>query len=545
MSIKRINGLMFEKMARNALTNLQNNESQINEMNVFPVTDGDTGTNMVLTLAHGIEHARQNSHLGEYLKQFSEGMLLGARGNSGVILSQLFKGFAQELEDDSIADVSELRDAFIRAYKTAYRSVSRPVEGTILTVAREGIENIKSHLGRGVLVPNLFSMYLAEMRRTLAQTPQMLPVLRDAGVVDSGGFGYVLLIEGMEKSLYGEEIPRQTDSAPQIKKTDTSAFNENSKFELGYCMEFLLQTLNSRKPLNLDEYKKTLGAMGESLVAVQNQSIVKVHIHTKDPSPIISYSQVFGEFITFKLENMQIQHDELRAKEAEKAAPEKKPHKPIGTIAISNGEGIYELFESFECDVIIDGGKTMNTSAEEILNALKSISADKILIYPNHENIFKAAEQAVAISNLENVVIMPSKSVIECYYSLAMDNGDSDIDNRLLSLTEGCNAVTSVSVTQCVKDCVCNNIICVKGQYVVLLDGTPIACVKSYADVINILKDNSLLNGKEACVIFTGLDAKNFDEQDIQKLIETANPQMEIAFLDGKQRVYDLIIGLV
>ena len=542
MKIKRINGLVFEKMVKNALANLQNNESQINEMNVFPVTDGDTGTNMMLTLAHGIEQAQSNAHLGNYLRQLSEGMLLGARGNSGVILSQIFKGFYEELESDSIADVLELRDAFVQAYKTAYKSVTRPVEGTILTVAREGIENIRSQIGRNIFVPNLFSMYLAELRKSLANTPEMLPVLKDANVVDSGGYGYVLIIEGMEKSLYGEEIVARAVSEIQVKKTNKSLFNENSTFELGYCMEFLLQTLKSRRSLEINDYIKELNSMGTSLVVVQNQSIVRVHIHTKDPSPIISYSKNFGEFISFKLENMQVQHDELMAKE-EKPTTE---HKPLGLIAISNGSGVSELFESFDCDVVIDGGKTMNTSSEEILNALRSISADKIILYPNHENIFKAAEQAVAISRLENVVIMPSKSVIECYYSLAMDNGDnSNLDNRINSLIEGCNAVTTISVTQCVKDCVCNNIICAKGQYVVLLGGATIACVASYDEVINILMEHSLLDNKENCIILTGLDTNNFNKEHIQSLIQGINSQLDVAFVEGKQRVYDLIIGLV
>ena len=541
MKIKRINGLVFEKMVRNALANLKNSESKINEMNVFPVTDGDTGTNMMLTLANGIEHAQSNEHLGNYLKRLSEGMLLGARGNSGVILSQIFKGFYDELESDSIADVSELRDAFVRAYKTAYASVARPVEGTILTVAREGIENIRSQIGRSTYVPNLFSMYLAELRKALERTPNILPVLREANVVDSGGYGYVLIIEGMEKSLYGEEIVAGEPISVQTGRVDSSLFNESSEFELGYCMEFLLQTLNSRKTLDIDDYIKSLSSMGSSLVVVQSQSVVKVHIHTKEPSPVISYSQGFGEFITFKLENMQIQHDEL--KKEEPSAP--KEHKPLGIIAITNGSGVSELFESFNCDVIIDGGKTMNTSAEEILSAMQSISADKIILYPNHENIFKAAEQALSLSGLENVVIMPSKSVMQCYYSLAMDNGDSDLECRIASLVEGCNAVTTVSVTQCVKDCVCNDVVCVKGQYVVLLGSKPIACVKAYDDVVDVLCEKSLLIGKETCIIFTGVDIKDFDGDRMQSLIETAYPQIAVAYADGRQRIYDLIIGLV
>ncbi len=308
-------------------------------------------------------------------------------------------------------------------------------------------------------------------------------------------------------------------------------------------MEFLLQTLRGKSALNIDDYTEKLNEMGTSLVAIQNQSIVKVHIHTKEPSPIIAYSQNFGEFISFKLENMQIQHDELIAKEEVQVARE---HKPIGIITISNGNGASELFESFGCDVIIDGGKTMNTSSEEILNSLRSISADKILLYPNHENIFKAAEQAVSLSRMDNVIIMPSKSVIECYYSLAMDNGDnSDLESRINSLLEGCNAVTTISVTQCAKDCVCNNIICAKGQYVILLGGAPIACVGTYDEVIGVLKEHSLLSNKENCIIFVGMNMNDFDEKHMQSLIEGVNPQLEITFMNGQQYVYDLIIGLV
>lgn len=544
MNAKRINGTMFEAMAKNALANLENYESEINEMNVFPVTDGDTGTNMMLTLAHGLEHTQPTAHLGDFLRQLSVGMLLGARGNSGVILSQIFKGFAEELESDSIADVSELRDAFIRGYKTAYKSVVRPVEGTILTVAREGIENIRSQIDRGTKAAGLFSMYLVELRKSLANTPNILPVLKDANVVDSGGYGYVLLIEGMEKSLYGERILASGTKQPRLQAVDTSTFNESSVFEFGYCMEFLLQTMKSKRRLNIDEYTRELGSLGSSLVVVQSNTVVRVHVHTMDPAPIIDYSRNFGEFISFKLENMQLQHDELLANE--KAAPQAKAHKPLGIIAISNGSGVSELFESFECDAVIDGGKTMNTSSEEILNALSSISADRILVYPNHENIFKAAEQAVSISQMDNVVIMPSRSVMECYYSLAMDNGDnSDLDGRIASLTEGCNAITTASVTQCVKDCVCNGIKCTKGDYVVLLDGAPVACVRSYDEAITTLCERGLFADKENCIIFTGADIVDFDEEYMRSLIADHSPSMEIAFADGRQRVYDLIIGLV
>jgi len=543
MNIKRINGHIFEKMVKNGLSNLKQYEEKVNAMNVFPVTDGDTGTNMCLTLENGIRHAQSDKNLGLYLKGLSDGMLLGARGNSGVILSQIFRGFYLELARDSIADVSELRDAFIRGYQTAYQTVTRPVEGTILTVAREGIEKIKNQIGRGVYVPTLFSMYLAEMRKTLAQTPEMLPVLKEAGVVDSGGMGYVLLVEGMEKCLYGEEITSpKLDFSSQTVYNKGGVFNSSSVFEVGYCMEFLLQLLNSRQAFVLEEYIKALQPLGDSLVCVQNDEIVKVHIHTKTPSKIIEESQKFGEFTSFKLENMQIQCDEMLG---ELAVAKEAEHKPLAIIAISNGTGIKELFDSFGCDVVIDGGRTMNTSSEEILNALNSVSADKIVLFPNHENIVKAAEQAVEISKLDNVVVMPSKTVMECYYALAMDAPDSeDIEERLQALEEGCRSIRVFQVTQCVKSCVCNGIVCTKGEYVILEKGKPIACVKEYQQTVGVLTESGVFEESENCIVFTGLDAKTFDADAYEQGLREQGV-LDVSFVDGQQRIYDLIIGVI
>lgn len=545
MKIKRIDGHTFEKMIRNGLANLKQHEEKVNAMNVFPVTDGDTGTNMCLTLENGIRYTQSNKNLGEYLKGLSEGMLLGARGNSGVILSQIFRGFYLELARDSIADVSELKDAFIKGYQTAYSTVTRPVEGTILTVARQGIENIKNQLGRGVYVPNLFSMYLAELRKVLAQTPEMLTVLKDAGVVDSGGMGYVLIVEGMEKCLYGEEIVSTSIdfSAPSTNYSKAGEFNSSSSFEVGYCMEFLLQLLNERQSFKVEDYIKALQPFGNSLVCVQNDEIVKVHIHTKVPAAIIEESQKYGEFRTFKLENMQIQCDEMMGSIA---AAKDVVHKDVAIVAISSGEGIKELFNSFGCDIVLDGGKTMNISAEEILNALKSVSADKIVLFPNHENIVKAAEQAVNLSKLDNVVVMPTKNVMECYYALALDIADSDdIDERLQAMKDACKAIRTFQITQCVKDCVCNGIVCTKGEYVVLESGVPIACVKDYFAVIDVLVDKQVLKTAENCMIFTGATLTHLNTSEYAQVLRQKGDGVEVSFIDGQQRIYDLIIGVV
>ena len=544
MKLKRINGLVFEKMVRNGLANLQMNEAKLNAMNVFPVTDGDTGTNMCLTLKNGVDNACSNTNLAHYLKQLSDGMLLGARGNSGVILSQIFRGFYLALSSDSIADVSELRDAFIRGYLTAYKAVVRPVEGTMLTVARLGIENIKAHINRNVFVPNLFSMYLAEMRKVLAQTPEMLPVLKEAGVLDSGGYGYVLLVEGMEKSLYGEDITFSTTEVSQSTPItiDKSKFNENSHFELGYCTEFLLQLLNSRQSFDIDEYIKALNRYGNSLVCVKNDNIVKVHIHTRFPANVIAESQKYGEFVSFKLENMQLQHDEL----GEVAVAKEVKHKDIAIIAISNGDGIKEMFESFGVDVIIDGGRTMNTSAEEILSAIKSVDAEKIIIFPNHENIFKATEQAVKLSGQNNIIIAPTKDVLHCYYALAMDIGDyEDIDSRLEMFKQGYEAITTVSVVECAKTCTLNGVHCIKDSFVAIHEGQPIICEKDYCTIISSLKNKAFFEEKETIIILKGQDVSDGEIQAINDYLTALFPEKEVSILEGRQRVYNLIIGVI
>ena len=316
MSTKRINGFQLEQMLKNGLANLQRQEEEINRLNVFPVSDGDTGTNMRLTLDNGIRFAKTKMNAGDYLRQLSEGMLLGARGNSGVILSQFFKGFYVEQSRCAQLGVGELRNGLIRGYRTAYSAVVKPAEGTILTVTREGIEHIRSQLTRNTTVEQLFSMYIAEMKKTLAMTPEMLPVLKEAGVVDSGALGFIAIAEGMLKYLFGEiMLPEEKGEQKPPKQVDLGLFNEDSPFEDGYCMEFILQLMNAPKynrHFRISAYIEDLKLYGNSIVAVQDGKRVKVHIHTLIPAKIITLSQEFGEFLTFKLENMQCQPRYLR-----------------------------------------------------------------------------------------------------------------------------------------------------------------------------------------------------------------------------------------
>ena len=430
---KSINGLFFQGMIRNALHNLINAEKELNSMNVFPVADGDTGTNMRLTLEHGYKKAQPTKHLGDYLKELSSGMLLGARGNSGVILSQLFKGMSNELESKGIVNPKELRNGLIEAYKVAYTAVVNPVEGTILTVAREGIENIKNLIKGEVSIDDTLIWYLDEMNRSLQETPNLLPTLKEANVLDSGAYGYIKIVEGMVKYLQGEIIDSNTPQEIEAKApVSQSFFDENSTFVDGYCMEFLLQLLNSKhymERFNLNTFIDAIKPFGNSIVALQDGSIVKVHIHTLVPQEIISIARLYGEFISFKLENMQLQHNEFKIVHEHNDTPKKE----LAIIAVVDGAGLEAAYRDMGVDIVLQGGQSMNTSANEFVNSINALNAEHIVIFPNNVNIIGAAKQAVTILKKKNVHVIPSRSVLDGFYALQVDVPEYSSEERINS----------------------------------------------------------------------------------------------------------------
>ena len=545
MSIRRINGLDLEQMLRNGLANLSRSENEVNLLNVFPVPDGDTGTNMRLTLQHGIQETKPNEHAGEYLKGLSSGMLLGARGNSGVILSQFFKGFYQELARCALLGPGELRNGLIRGYRVAYKSVMKPVEGTILSVSREGIEHIRTQIGRNTDIDSILSMYVAEMRKTLAMTPEMLSVLKDAGVVDSGAYGFILIFEGMLMYLRGEYIQpgrdeKKTEAKPSV---DLSLFNENSKFIDGYCMEFILQLMNDdqyNQNFRLKDFIAVLEKRGDSLVCIQDGKRVKVHVHTKTPSNIIAYAQTFGEFLTFKLENMQVQHNERDTIIA-------KRHKPLSVISVVNGEGMAKLFRDFGCDVVIDGGTTMNTSSKEFVEAFGKLDADAIVILPNNKNVILAAEQAAKLENNKKVVVIPTESYAEGYFALAMDIQDSnDIDRRISQMSRGREEVATLCETTASRDYSFHEISCRKGDEIVLKNGEICSVDKDWKTaLLSALRMVDGIEDRETCVVFRGAGVPEDDENELSEIISNEFPMMDVTFIDGGQVIYKWVIGLI
>ena len=544
MSVKRINGIQLEQMLRNGLANLRLQEDEINRLNVFPVPDGDTGTNMVKTLEHGLELAESSTEVNVFTKSLSAGMLLGARGNSGVILSQFFYGFSQALARSALIGPGELRGALVRGYRIAYSSVIMPVEGTILTVAREGIEHIRAQITRATPVEVILAAYVAEMRKTLAQTPEMLPVLKEAGVVDSGAAGFIAVFAGMVKYLRGEVLEdRAPEKKSAAKAMDLRLFDENSEFIDGYCMEFILQLMNGsdyRQDFRLKTYIASLQRLGESIVCVQDGKRVKVHIHTKAPAPIITLSQRFGEFLTFKLENMQVQHNE-RDREIAKPA-----HKALSVAAVANGEGMRSLFAGLGADCVLDGGPTMNTSAQEFVSALASVDADTVVILPNDKNTLLAAKQAVELSGSENVVVLPTRSMVEGYFALAMDVPDNeDTFYRIRQMQLGMKNVDTIAVSRAVRDSSFRGLSFREGDCIAFCNGEPAAAGGDWTSVIlEALQSLEDMEDREACVIFRGAGAEAQDEDAIVERIGAAWPELEVSFLDGGQSIYPWLLGI-
>lgn len=544
--MQRIDGFQLEQMLNNGLARLQAQEAEINRLNVFPVSDGDTGTNMRLTLESGLHCAEPNAHAGSYLGRLSKGMLLGARGNSGVILSQFFKGVYTALADCAAPGAEALRDALTNGCQMAYKAVVTPAEGTILTVTREGIEQIRDQVDSSFSVEELLVRYIASMKQSLAKTPELLPVLKEAGVVDSGALGFIAIAEGMLQALNGEVIaPAIYNALPQAnRQPDDNVFHENSIFEDGYCMEFILQLMNASRydrGFALDRYIGALQEWGNSIVAVQDGKRVKVHIHTVTPEAIMAHSRRFGEFLTFKLENMQVQHNER-----DKALSVNAPRKPLAIAAVVNGDGMKRLFRALGCDAVIDGGDTMNTSSQEFIDAVAPLNADAVAILPNNPNVILAAEQAAAISGAAHVTVLPSRSVAEGYFAIAMDvPGSDDVAFRLREMRGGLQNTCTVCETTASRDYADSGLRCSRGDEIALIDGK-LVCVDNdwLQALLGGLAAVEDIGERETCVVFRGSGTDETQAEALRAAVKARYPQLETEIIDGGQRVYHWIAGV-
>ena len=557
--MRTIDGQMFKMMVISASNNLYNHYPEVDALNVFPVPDGDTGMNMNLTLTSGAKEVQNRSDNDIYsiAKTFSRGLLMGARGNSGVITSQIFRGFAEALEGKKEINAVELADAFVNGSKIAYKAVIRPVEGTILTVIRESSENLKKKIRTFSSIEDAFKILLHEAKESLERTPNLLPVLKEVGVVDSGGAGLVKILEGMESMIHGDFIERnEAEVVDKNGNAQVKADEEESEF--GYCTEFILRLgpKETKKAFNKNRFTSVLNAHGNSLVVVQDEDLVKVHVHTLTPGNIFNYAQQFGEFVKLKCENMTEQHNEILFSENAKdmaasklstaplAAPKEK--KEYALIATSSGSGIDELFKEVGVEYIVSGGQTMNPSTNDFIDGVKKCNAKVCYIFPNNGNIILAASQAKEVLKDEyDIRVIPTKTIMQGVVSAMNFNPDLSNDDNESALNDAISAVKSGAVTFSIKDTEINGVSVKKDEYMAIRESKDI--ISSFKDKFDALRDLIKHLVDEDSALVTILYGEDVSDEDANALIDEFNneyPDFEFDIRKGNQPVYSFIVGV-
>ncbi len=545
-----LDGQLLAKMAQGGAAQLRSNAEEVNKLNVFPVPDGDTGDNMRMTIESGIAAIENSSSndLADVMKKLSHGMLLGARGNSGVILSQFFAGVAKGLDSYSKADARVIGNALTLGVRQAYGSVMTPTEGTILTVAREAVEYAVANINDNSTIRTLFSDIVKEMYASLQRTPEILTVLKEAGVVDSGGAGLFYIMDGFYRVLNGEEIkstvPVSEDKKPAV---DLSAFGPDSEMTYGYCTEFLLQLQNSKVDMATFDYKVIpdyLKTIGDSIVAFQTDTIVKVHVHTLTPEKALAYCRQFGEFLTLKIENMSLQHNESEEIRKEQSKPEAKAeHKRYAVVTVCNGDGVKEIFTELGADCIVDGGQTQNPSTNDFLDAFARLDAEHIYVFPNNGNIIMAASQAAQIYEGAAVHVIETKNLGAGYVALAAMNPDEPDPEALAeSFREAIANVATGYISPSIRDADLNGIHISNGDFIGFVNKEMLVSEPSKIDAAQKLAEKMLSGGdKFMLTVFYGKDADANERAALEEYVTDSFADVEAYFFEGGQDIYPFI----
>lgn len=550
--MKVINSDTLKRMIISGTNNLYNHYPEIDALNVFPVPDGDTGTNMNLTIASGAKEVqnRNDSDVYSIAKAFSKGLLMGARGNSGVILSQIFRGFSQSLEGKDVITVKDLSDAFMNGKDVAYKAVMRPVEGTILTVIREASQTLHDNLPRAFSIEKAFDILLKEAHESLERTPDLLPVLKKVGVVDSGAAGLIKILEGFQSAVKGKMIEKETVSALE-KEEQKMAGAKIENDEFGYCTEFILRLAKSE-----DEHKKNfsearftnwLNAHGNSLVVVRDEDLIKVHVHTLTPGNILNFAQQYGEFVKLKIENMTEQHTKLGEADLVNDDKDKKieeEQKEYAIIAVAAGEGVVNMFKDLRVDYIVSGGQTMNPATEDFVNIVQNCNAKNIFILPNNSNIILAASQACDVCEHANVRVIPSKSIPQGLVACMMFNPEADADENYEQMCEALSNVTTGQVTFAIKDTVIDGVEIKKDEFMGMKNKEIICCVKDKFEAAHKLLDSMLDEMSSIVTIIYGEDVSDEDANAFVEKITSEHEDLDIDVRKGGQPVYSFIIGV-
>ena len=541
--MKTLDGILFARMINSGAANLKAHAKEINDLNVFPIPDGDTGDNMLMTMMGGVHHDTSSCEsLCEMADRVSSGMLLSARGNSGVILSQFFEGIKNGFTGLQTADTKEIGEAFRQGVKQAYSSVMTPTEGTILTVVREATEYACE---QNTETPEIFlNAFIDEAKRSLARTPELLPVLKKAGVVDSGAAGLIYIVDGMMRAVIGEDIADFSDVSGKTQELDLDAFNEDSVLEFGYCTELLVRLQNIKTNISAFDVKVItdyLQSIGDSIVTVRNGSIVKLHVHTMTPQKVLNFCQQYGEFLKVKIENMSLQHNNTVTEEKE-TYPSKE-RKKYGVVAVACGEGLKETFRERGADVIVDGGQSMNPSAEDFIEAFDEVNADVIFVFPNNGNIILTAEQAAHLYDKSDVRVIESTTIGAGYASLAMlDTSSGDTDAIVEDLRMAMDGVITAEISHCVRDATIDGKEIHTGDYIGFVGKEMLSVNESR--LVTVCESIDALNFSryDFCILICGKDATDEEAEKIEAYVNSHYRGKEIYIINGGQDVYDYIM---
>lgn len=550
--VSKINGKLFAEMIIQGAQNLSNHADLVDSLNVYPVPDGDTGTNMNLTMTSGREAVEENlsQHIGELGKTYSKGLLMGARGNSGVILSQLFRGFSKNLEDYDEINAQQFAESFRAGVDTAYKAIMKPVEGTILTVARDAGDAAMRKAEETEDCIELMTYILEQAEISLENTPNLLPVLKEVGVVDSGGKGLVVVYEGFLKALKGEKVSAQS---PKLDKD--SLVNEAHDFhgvintediEYGYCTEMMVRFGKNKKTFDEQEFREDMSAFGDSLLVINDEEIVKVHVHTEKPGNVFNYGQQYGELIKLKVENMREQHREVVKKEQNnQPVPQSDENETVETavIAISMGNGVSELFKSMGATHMISGGQTMNPSTEDIVKMIEQSQCKRAIILPNNKNILMASEQAADIVEAEAIVI-PTKSIPQGIAALFNYDASDSLDDNKSRMIESLEAINSGSVTYAVRDTKIDGVEIKKGAFMGLVEDKIVTSEYNEFDTVKGLLSQMIEEDSEIITMIVGEDANETVTAEIETWLEETYPDIELDQHDGQQPVYQYLFSV-
>lgn len=548
--VSEINGKLFAEMIIQGAQNLSNHADLVDSLNVYPVPDGDTGTNMNLTMTSGREAVEQNlsQHIGELGKTFSKGLLMGARGNSGVILSQIFRGFCKQLEDLEVINAQQLADSFQAGVDTAYKAILKPVEGTILTVARDAGAAAQAKVTETTDCIELLSFIVAEAEKSLENTPNLLPVLKEVGVVDSGGKGLVLVYEGFLSALKGETIDAQVtklDKDTLVNEAhDFHGVINTEDIEFGYCTEMMVRFGKDKKAFDEQQFRNDMSAFGDSLLVINDDEIVKVHVHTEKPGDVFNYGQQYGELIKLKVENMREQHREVVKKEESNSSNNTASHEvETAVITISMGDGISELFKSMGATHVISGGQTMNPSTEDIVKVIEQSKCKRAIILPNNKNIMMASEQAASIVDAEAVVV-PSKSIPQGIAALFnYDEADSLSDNKA-RMNETLSVVSSGAITYAVRDTKIDGIEIKKDEFMGLIEDKIVTSNPVLIDAAQSLLETMIAEDSEIVTLIVGAEANQSEAESIVSWVEANYEDVELDVHQGDQPVYPYLISV-